>query len=405
MHGYNGVIALVNLNTQSVEQIYFDEELAKKFIGGVGLGVYFLMKYSSPEVAPLSPDNPLIYMTGPFTGTAVPGSGSHHIVTKSPLTGLLGTYAVDGTFGEQLKKAGYDGLIIVGKADMPVYLFVYDNNILFKDASSLWGLDSPDTMQKIQKEFTSDSTISAIGPTRERSGLTAEIFHDGIASPTSERGIGVVMGSKQIKAIAVIGSGPIRIANINALNEYINEKFQNLGKTETEMNNLRDNLLATIAPVVQLGCKDKPAELSKELLTAKIEDLMELADSLAICKNTLQSGAVKILDLLNFTNYITGWELSIEEFLKIGERIFTLKSMYNNVLGVNYSWDILPGKADKDPKAASGTAKILDDLGLQLQEYYDYRGWLANGIPSIEKIKDLGFEEFLSWHRSCELLA
>jgi len=406
MDGYNGLIALVNLNTQSVEPIYFDEEIAKKFIGGTGLGTYFLMKYSSPEVDPLSPDNPLIYMTGPFTGTVIPSSVSHHIITKSFVTGTCGSSAVGGTFGVKLKKAGFDGLIIVGKADKPVYLSICNNEILFKDASGLWGLNYKDAAQIIQKELTSAGTILGIGLAGERLNPKAEIYHDGIVSPTaSGDGIGAILGSKQLKVIVVTGSGTVSIADQNALNELIDKRLKNMSEMKTNLPEFKDPVSAVASVAVQFGWNDKSADLSKEVLLAKLQDLLEIADSLIIGKEILHSGTSSITDLLSCLKFITGWDLTLEKFLKVGERIFTLKRMYNIAQDVGFSRDPLFETVKSESPATGLSTGDLPDLGFQLQEYYGYRGWLENGIPSVEKIEELGLEEFLSWHRCQEILA
>ena len=238
MTGYCGVIALINLSNKSVVKMELDEQVAKKYIGGSGLGTYFLMKYSTPDVDPLSPDNPLIYMTGPFTGTTVPTSGRHHIIAKSPLTGIYCESDAGGSFGAKLKRAGLDGLIIVGKSEEPVMISINDDEISFESASHIWGLDTIETDEALKKDYPSDSTVSCIGQAGERQVLLAGIFHDGKPSRTAARGgLGAVMGSKNLKAIVARGTKPVQIKDKEILNQKVKDKNKSLKETGAGLSN------------------------------------------------------------------------------------------------------------------------------------------------------------------------
>ena len=122
LKGYMGKILKVNLSNRKIQIEPLNEEWAEKFIGGSGLGAKYLFEMTDEGTDPLGPENPLIFMNGPFTGTSVPLSGRHGVVSRSPLTGIFGESDVGGTWGANLKRAGLDGILITGKSEKPVYL-------------------------------------------------------------------------------------------------------------------------------------------------------------------------------------------------------------------------------------------------------------------------------------------
>ncbi|MEI7885413.1 MAG: aldehyde ferredoxin oxidoreductase family protein [Clostridia bacterium] len=608
MLGYNGFVALVNLSTKSFEKIVLTEEVAKKYIGGSGLGTYYLMKYSTPDVEPLGADNPLIYMTGPYSATGVPTSGRHHIITKSPATGIYCESDAGGTFGIKLKKTGFDGLIILGKAATPTYLSINEDKIEFKDAGYLWGLDTFETEKILSEENANSVAVSCIGQAGEKLVLISGISHDGIASRIAARGgIGAVMGSKNLKAIVVKGSKKIDVYDKDMLFGLIKEKAEKLGQAGAGMTNfgtgggmenaekfgdlpiknwkqgswveetkeitgakMRETILekeygcgacpihcgrivkfddvhgsgpeyetlallgsscmindlkviaraadlcnrfgidtisaggavafamelfeegiisekdagrsihwgdseALLGLIKEMGLNigfgkilgqgvkiaaeqigkgaekyamhvkglelpghdprcfkglavgyatsprgachlssftypwerscsmpefgldgphDRTTDVGKGILTAKFQDVMAMADSLKICKFAFSSGAVRIETAIDFLYAITGWKFTFEEFLETGERIFTLKRIYNHALGLDRTQDTLPERILKEPRGTGGSAETLPDLEAQLDEFYQYRGWTKEGVPSSEKIHKLGLEGF-----------
>ncbi len=137
LKGYVGKILHINLSNSKGHVEDLNEEWAQQFIGGSGLGTKFLYEMTDGKTDPLGPENPLIFMAGPFTGTSVPLSGRHAVVTRSPLTGIFGESDVGGTWGANLKKAGFDGIIVTGKSKTPVYLWVHDGKWEIRNASHL----------------------------------------------------------------------------------------------------------------------------------------------------------------------------------------------------------------------------------------------------------------------------
>lgn len=222
MYGYNGQYLRVNLKTKEVKVEKLDLEIAKKFIGGRGLGTKFMMDEVDPKVDALSPENKLMVVTGPLTGTATPTGGRYMVVTKSPLTGTIASSNSGGYFGAELKFAGYDMIIFEDKADEPVYMTIMDDKIEFKSAKHLWGKLVGDVTDELQAEYGEKTKVMTIGPAGENLSKIAAIMNckDRAAGRS---GVGAVMGSKNLKAIVVKGSGKVGIKDEEALKGVFKE--------------------------------------------------------------------------------------------------------------------------------------------------------------------------------------
>lgn len=216
MYGYNGKILRVNLTTRTVKVEALDEAKARKYIGGRGFGTKMMMDEVDPKVDALSPANKLMIVTGPLTGTATPTGGRYMAVTKSPLTGTIASSNSGGYFGAELKFAGWDAIILEGKASAPVYLNIIDGKVEILDAAPLWGKVLSATTDTLEKAHGDKARILAIGPAGERLSLLAAIMNDRWRA-AGRSGVGAVMGSKNLKAIVVRGSGKVAIANDEAL--------------------------------------------------------------------------------------------------------------------------------------------------------------------------------------------
>ncbi|MFR6290554.1 MAG: aldehyde ferredoxin oxidoreductase family protein [Peptococcaceae bacterium] len=201
---YNGEVLRVNLTERTINTEPLDMEKAVKYIGGRGLGTRMLLDEGCAAVEPLSPENKLIYITGPMTGTAVPTGGRYMVVTKSPLTGMIACSNSGGVWGAILKYAGWDAIVVEGKADAPVYLEINDHEVTLHDASDLWGKKSLETESILKERHTGYSVLN-IGPAGENQALLAAIMNDGDRA-AGRSGVGAVMGSKNLKAIVVKAS-------------------------------------------------------------------------------------------------------------------------------------------------------------------------------------------------------
>ena len=213
MLGYAGTILYVDLTTGKSHTEKLNEEVAKKFIGGIGLGMKLWLDNSKAGVDPLSPQNPLVLALGPVSGTMFPtGGNGHAFISKSPATGVVGEAVSHGTFGAELKRAGYDAVIITGKAERPVYIWIDDGAVQVLDASNVWGKSPFETEDYLKAELDDYYVrIASIGLAGEKQSKIASILNEKTRA-AGRTGLGAVMGSKNLKAIAVRGTHDIVVA-------------------------------------------------------------------------------------------------------------------------------------------------------------------------------------------------
>jgi aldehyde:ferredoxin oxidoreductase len=210
--GYSGKILRINLTDKTSKEEKLPLEIAKDFIGGAGLGIKYLFDEVKPGTDPLGPDNKLIFAPGPFTGTSIPCASRMAVTGKSPLTGAVGVALTGGYFPAELKFAGWDAIIIEGKADKPTWISVKDGTVRFHDAAGIWGTMTFDCQQMIKDNLKDQNTrVICIGPAGERLSKIACIINERRA--VGRKGLGAVMGSKNLKAIAVRGTGTVAITS------------------------------------------------------------------------------------------------------------------------------------------------------------------------------------------------
>ncbi len=233
MFGYWGKILRVNLTEGSINEESFDENFAKKWLGTRGFGIYFLLREMDPKVDPLSPENKMIFSTGPLTGTSAPTGGRYMVITKSSLTGYIAMANSGGFFGAELKFSGWDAVIVEGKADHPVYIYINDESVELRDASHLWGKTSSET-EKALKEEIGDKRIrvALIGPAGENLVRFSAIMNDEHRA-AARGGVGAVMGSKNLKAIVVRGHKHPELADRSKLTAVVKEKTDKLRNDPT----------------------------------------------------------------------------------------------------------------------------------------------------------------------------
>ncbi len=609
LQGYTGKVLHLNLSNSKGHAEDLNEEWARQFIGGSGLGAKFLYEMTDEKTNPLGPENPLIFMTGPFTGTLVPLSGRHAVVSLSPLTGIFGESDVGGTWGANLKKAGFDGIIVTGKSAKPIYLWVHDGKWEIRDASHLWGKDTYDIDPILKAETHEKAVVQTIGLAGENQVLLAAIMTDGKDGRAAGRcGLGAVMGSKNLKAMVVYGTGNVSVHDpetvknlpkefapqINKSGEGFRKYgtagglsvFESMGtlplqnwkyvgrweESSTKINGftmsetvlsgryycdacvlgcgrkikiekgpyagiegagpeyetlgllgsncLIDDLEALcfanelcnrfgldtistggaiafgmeayekglisqedtggielkwgstealiemikniaqkkgVGKVLGKGTKKASEDLGKNsiefsmqvkglelpahdprgynagavgfatsargachlsglthaferllkspemgipepidrfqvkgkgVLAAKSQHLMGMMDSLKLCKFIL-FGGITISHIVNWYRDVTGREMTVDEFIKTGERIFNLKRLYNVRLGISRKDDTLPFRSLTFKREGKGLTPNLPPLGEMLSEYYEYRGWSEDGIPTQEKLIEL----------------
>jgi len=595
-------------NTISIQKL--DENIFRYYLGGSGLAAKLLYDELHTELPSLHPDSPLLFFSGLLTGTPVPTACKLSICAKSPLTGIWSEATVGGSWGAELKFCGYEGIIIRGKTDKPVYLYITPEEIKIKDAQEIWGQDTYNTSQNLKEKYGSEIKIASIGQAGENLVNISSIVIDAPHYRLAGRGgLGAVMGSKNLKAIIVKGNLKPPAKNPLALKESLKADRQNIrhyteglhklgtaGSVEAreytgdlpiknfaqsrwpgankitgqvivdtlfekhyacfacpiacgkqvkiklppfivhgpeyetvaalgslclndnldsiveandlcnrygidtislgisiafameanqkgllDQENFKDinlkwgeyqtiiNIIHQVAknegigkiigqgvrlfskkigniseefaihtkglelplhdpraytgmalsyatanrggchleslsyaiesgiPLEDLGYGednrlDPHTSVGKAELVIKLQNYMNVFNALGLCK-FLIFGRVGPTKVTEWLNYVIGWNLTPKELLTIGEKLHNLKRMYNVRLGIDRKDDTLPSRLLHLARAAGMAAGVLPELDKMLEEYYHLRGWNKNGIPTEEKLEELGLKD------------
>ncbi len=276
LRGYAGTILRVDLTARSITKIPLPPELATNFLGGAGINARLAYDYVKPHTSPFSPENALVFGAGPLVGTLAPMAGKTNVTARSPLTRFIGTSGT-GHMG-MLKFTGHDHLIVTGKADTPVYLEIGDE-VKIREASHLWGKDTWETTDTIWRELGRQYTVASIGPAGENLVRDASIVANKY-SLFAKTGMGAVMGSKNLKAIAVHGTRGIGVAEPKRFMKLVNEMcqtitnlpyigtFRHLGTLIELENMIKGNSLS-------IGYKNAQQMADEELMSSFDLDLLE----------------------------------------------------------------------------------------------------------------------------------
>lgn len=363
--GWMGKIIRINLTNEAIKTEPLKMQGAELFLGGRGLGTKYYMDEVKPEAEPLNAGNKLILMTGPLTGTLAPCAGMYAAVTKMPFTGILGACSLGGHFGPELKFAGYDGIILEGKANTPCYLFIHNDQIELRDAGCLWDKNVPETIHALERETGENAKMVCIGPSVEDIALLkATMSHKPGTAEFSE--LGAVMGAKNLKAIVVRGTKSIRVAKNKEFldvclktRSMIRENFV----TDTGLSAGKAQITASALKKGCFGCSlgcgrnvqtenpffenpkdsdwslgpecgnnipkmtESPAEADTIAVRKMLRELTAVADSLGICRSTLS--AIGLPEVTELFRACTGINYSEEKILQIGERICNLETTFN----------------------------------------------------------------------------
>ncbi|MFC1541552.1 aldehyde ferredoxin oxidoreductase family protein [Candidatus Latescibacterota bacterium] len=242
--GYHGVFLEVDLSSRKAKKVPLSKEDAANFVGGRGFGVKLLWdRLKTPGVDPLSPDNLLMFMPGPFSGFPIPYASRTCVITKSPLTSpvnskyphasTVGYSNIGGFFGPEIRFAGYDGIIVVGKADSPVYIAIEDDKVEVRDARKFWGMKSNDFIAAIENELGDKRFETCyIGPSGENLVRYSAIMHT-LGRAAGRAGVGCVMGSKNLKAISVKGTRMPGVADHNMFLQHLEQIRENVKNTQS----------------------------------------------------------------------------------------------------------------------------------------------------------------------------
>ena len=211
MYGWTGTILRVDLANGTAKRERLDPKLARDYIGARGLGGKIIATEVDPSTDALGPDNKMVFAPGPFTGTFAPSGGRFNVITKSPLNGTIAASNSGGAFGPELKYAGYDAVIIEGQSPKPVYLWIRDDEVVIRDAAAFWGMTVHDTVDGLRAETDEEAKVACIGPAGENLSLISSVMNE-MHRAAGRTGVGAVMGSKKLKAIVVVGTGAVTVA-------------------------------------------------------------------------------------------------------------------------------------------------------------------------------------------------
>ena len=219
-NGYTGKTLRVDLTDGRITVEERPDDFYRTYLGGRVMAAYFLYRELAPGADPLGPGNKLYFLAGPLTGTPLPGAGRSSVAARSPLTGRFGESQGGGYFGAELKRAGFDHVVVEGQAPRPAYLWIHDGQAELRDATALWGLDTATAQEAIRAELGDRLIRTAIiGPAGENMVRYACVMHD-VSHAAGRSGMGAVMGSKRLKAIAVRGHGEVPLADAEVIRRY-----------------------------------------------------------------------------------------------------------------------------------------------------------------------------------------
>jgi len=237
-YGWVGTVLRIDLSSGRIAREPLNLDWARQFIGGRGLGTRYLYEEIDPRCDPLGPDNKVIFATGPLTGTYAPTGGRYMVLCKSPLTDAIACSNSGGYWGPELKFAGYDLVILEGKAPRPVYIWVYNDQVEIRDAAHVWGRDTAQTEDILRSETDPQARVAGIGPAGENLCRVACVINDkGRAAGRS--GGGAALGAKNVKAIVVRGTGAVPVADPVAFSQLVMESLQVINQAPVTAHALR----------------------------------------------------------------------------------------------------------------------------------------------------------------------
>lgn len=404
-NGYTGKILHINLSTQNILIEELGDIFYRTYMGGPGIGLYYLLKNMAVGVDPLGPDNLLIFAPGLLTGSLFPCMPRYTVCAKLPITGTFGKSVAGGWWGTELKAAGFDAIVLRGRADKPVYLWIHDGEVEIKDARSLWGLETGLVAEAIKSELgIKQVRIAQIGPAVEKL-VPYTCIANKLSYFSGRNGIGVVMGSKNLKAIAAYGTGKVEVADSERLKNYKDAGTLpscNWNHAQHDPLFVPDNTigLSTAAPLGILQGSMATDFLWEKVRLILYTNFLDFAcEALGVCVFGYVARGIPVKKLIEITETVTGWETSFWELMKVGERINSMAQFFNCNEGFGSQHDMLPSRFYEPLLSGSnrGELGISDNTFREAANLYsEMAGWDTQGIPKKGKLLELGLNWLIS---------
>ncbi len=317
MKGWMGSLLEVDLESKSTKTIELSREVLLKYVGGRGLGVYYMNAKIDPKVNPLSKENPIIFATGPLTGTIAPSSSRCTAISKSPLTKTIFDSNAGGNFGNAIKQAGLDAIVVKGRSSRPVILIIDDGEVSIESGDGYWGMKTSETIKALKKDYGREFEIACIGPAGENGIYFANIrcSHENFFG---RGGLGAVMGSKNLKAIIVRGNRKVEVHDQEELIKLMRKCIDRLkinpltGKALPRfgtrfLTKIINNSNALPALNFKLRSWNKANELSGEVFRQYIISRSSCPGCPIACKNTTKINGVEV----HGPEYESVWALGV----------------------------------------------------------------------------------------------
>jgi len=379
MHGYQNKVLRIDLSSMDYKTEPLKMQWARKYIGSKGLVIRYMYDELKEKTDPLSQDNKMILMTGPLTGTIAPCSGKLAIAAKSPATGTICDSSLGGHAALMLKFAGYDAAIIEGRLSNPGYIFICDDKVEFKDASHLWGKGSHETEASLSEEYGHEASILSIGPAGENlvgiSCINSDYYRQ-----AGRGGMGAVMGSKNLKAIVIKGTGGVKIPDIkNSANKLI--------QIIREDCLLDDNKFIFDSGTTAFleACNDGGILPYKNFQDATDENWTKYNGDVLLKKRTGKRGC-------------GGCALGCGNFLKIGKAICEGPE-YESIAAAG------PNAGISDPEAIVKANEIADDMGIDTISAGVIIAWAMEMTESGKYDFGIKFGDSVKYQEYLKLLA
>ena len=415
-YGWIGKMLWIDLTRKSSKIVEFDGDFAKKWLGGRGFAIKILWDYLEPGVDPLSPKNILIISSGPLTATLVPSSGKLVIASKSPLTNGYGDGNIGCRASVELKKAGYDALVITGKADKPTYIFIENDKVEIRNAEHLWGLTTIDAENKLRSELGKEFSILTIGPAGEKLVRFATVISE-LGRSAGRPGMGAVMGSKNLKAIAIHGTKGIPIYDPKYSQELLSKGYSELRSSPGYNMWLRQGTMATVVWANKNSClpvhnfSEGVYEFVDKISGDEMERFKIRQKGCPYCNmpcgNIMRANDVEVeVDYENIA--MLGSNIGMDHICKAAKlnRLADEMGMDTISLGGVLAFS-MEASAKKliDEKIEWGDFKVTYDLALRIAEREGLGNLLAEGVKRAAEKIGKGSEKFAMHVKGLEISA